>query len=92
MKKREFNKLLKEISGKDGLLSSEKMKQLDNDARNNMIGFIVRKRMPIVTGLLNEKTDMEWLGAMGYLYYEKGKRYNFLCTSENQQYVQRKLK
>ena len=92
MKKREFSKLLKGISGKNGLLSTVKIKGLTNEIRNRMIDYIVRKRMPIVMEFLNKKTDMKWLNAMGYFYYEKNAEYNFLCTCENKLYVQRKLK
>lgn len=84
MKKTEFNKILKEnTEKKSSLLDNNKIKNLDNDVKNAMILYIVRKRMPILNELLNDETDMSWLHSMGYLYETQGKKYKFLHTIEH---------
>ena len=83
MKKREFNKLCKALCGKDGLFDTEKVKQAENGLKNSLMGYIVKERHAIFTGLLNKETDMDWLACMGYMYWYKGKKFNFLCTCEN---------
>lgn len=90
MKKREFNKILKDVSGKDGLLNSDKVKKLDNETKNLMINYIVRKRMPVITDLINEGTDTCWLVSMGYMELIKGKYFKYLCTCENAKYIKKR--
>lgn len=83
MKKREFNKILKELTY-EGVLMAEKIVMLTNEKRNEIINYLVRNRAPIVKNFINNTTDMGWLHSMGYLYSKKGKKFEFLCTCENQ--------
>lgn len=85
MKQNEFNALLRQNSDKkSGHLDVAKIALLPNAVRNQMINYIVRKRMAIVTAFINDETDVSWLHSMGYLYNHKNKAgFEFLCTCEN---------
>jgi hypothetical protein len=84
MKKSEFKKALKELSGTDKFLCKEKIKLASDELKNSMINFLVRDRQAIVEDLLNEKTDRSWLSAMGYMYHFKNDKFSFLGTCEQQ--------
>ena len=84
MTKTEFNAILRQNSNKKtGLLNVVKISELCNATKNEMINYIVRRRMAIVTAFLNPETDMSWLHSMGYLYPAKNKAgFELLCTCE----------
>lgn len=83
MKKREFNKYLKQISdNKKKILDIEKIENLSLEVRDQMVKYIVRNRLPIVRELIPEHFDWNWLISMGYLYQTRGKYFSFLHTSE----------
>jgi hypothetical protein len=83
MTNREFNKTLKGISNKEGILDAEKIKALPNETKNKLVNYLVTKREPIVKDFINSDTDVSWLSCMGYMYPAKGKVFEFLCTCEN---------
>jgi hypothetical protein len=84
MKKREFNKYLKQISdNKKKLLDIQKIKILPLEIREQMVKHLVRNRLPIVRELIPEYFDWNWLVSMGYLYQTKGKYFEFVHTSEH---------
>ena len=89
MKDREFKKTLKELSHDNGkgILSTEKIAVLPNDKRNEVINYLVRKRLPIVKNFINNTTDMGWLASMGYMGIVRGKKFEFLCTCENKNQI-----
>ena len=91
MKTREFNKLLKELSYDDGLLSPEKISMLDNDKKNEIISFLVKNRLPVLKNFICNTTDISWLYAMGYNTLAQGKKFEFLCTCENQSLINKKI-
>lgn len=84
MKETEFNVILRQNSNKNtGLLDVEKVRSLNNEIKEKMLHYIVRKRMAIVTAFINDLTDMQWLHSMGYLYTAKNKAgFELLCTCE----------
>lgn len=84
MKKREFNKYIKQISDrKTKLIDVNKIKDLSFDVRKSMVEFIVRNRQVILKDLIPEGFDWNWLHAMGYLYEAKGNYFTFVHNSEN---------
>lgn len=88
MNKREFNKTLKSLSyDKEGILSAEKIAMADNELKNKLINYLVRNRLPILKNLINNTTDFSWLASMGYMEHKKGKKFDFLCTCENQKLI-----
>jgi len=92
MKKREFNQLLRQCSSekkvgkkKVKFLDKEKMTAMLDEDKKRIISYLVRHRHPIVQEFINESTDMRWLYACGYGYWETNTAgYTFLCTSEQQ--------
>ncbi len=84
MNKTEFNVILRKNSNKKtGLLDVSKVSSLDNQTKNKMINYIVRRRMAIVKAFINPETDISWLHSMGYLYQAKNKAgFELLCTCE----------
>ena len=84
MNKTEFNVILRKNSNKKtGLLDVAKIAVLPNAIKGEMINYIVRKRMAIVTAFINPETDMSWLHSMGYLYPATNKAgFELLCTCE----------
>jgi hypothetical protein len=80
---REFNKVLRSMCTKVGILDQNKVKAAPNELRNECINFVVRNRGAIVKCLINSDTDMSWLASMGYLYHAKNGNWEYLCTSEN---------
>ncbi len=86
MKIREFNKILKELSY-EGVLMAEKISVLPSEKKNEIISFLVRNRQPIVRNFINNTTDISWLSSNGYLYNKQGKKFEFLCTCENQNVI-----
>jgi len=90
MTNKEFNKHLKELSGKSGLLDKAKMRAADNALRNQLINHLVRHRHNIVEELINDETDRSWLASMGYMYRGTNGKFNFLCTCES--YIHQHLK
>ena len=83
MKKREFNKLIKKISPKK-ILDINLIPTLTDDERSAIVYFMVRERVPIVEELIPEGFDISWLHCCAYLYKTKGKKYNWIHTSEHQ--------
>jgi hypothetical protein len=83
MKKREFNKVIKDITtGK--YLDKEKIKLLSNDIKKELVGHIIRNRAPIIIDLIPEdKEFISWLHCMGYMYTTKGKLFTFQHTCEH---------
>lgn len=84
MKKREFNKLIREISNKKtGLLDPVKISNLSDDMKTEMIYYIVRNHAPVIKNLIPSTFDISWIQSMGYLYETAGKYFTFLHTSEH---------
>lgn len=83
MKEREFNLLLRDLSGKNKLLDKKKIAAASHPIRNSIINHLVRKRQAIVIEFINPDTDMKWLASCGYMYEGKNKDFTFLCTQEN---------
>lgn len=59
-------------------LSLELLKKLDNDVKNQMIEFLVRKRYPVLVAFINSDTNIPWLNSMGYMYHMKGAEHDFI--------------
>jgi len=86
MNTREFNKELKELSNKKGILDPVKIKSASPKVKKALVEKIVRSRHAIVIDLITD--DIKgWLSSMGYLYQKQGKVFNFLCTCENMKEV-----
>lgn len=79
----EFNRLLRSISGKNGLLDKQKILALSDDIKEDVVFYLVRNREAIVTEFLGPNTDRAWLAACAYTYHASNKHFTFLCTSEN---------
>jgi len=91
MKIRQFNKICKELSDKKtGLFDINKIKEMDPDLKKEFMHYLVRHRKPIIIEFITPD-EMSWLSSMGYLYLEEGEYFNFLCTSENQNKIIKKL-
>jgi hypothetical protein len=83
MKIREFIRLLNKVSS-PRQLDIEKIVNLTDDERSDMVNFIVRNRQPVIKDLIPEQFDMSWLASMGYLYTTTGKSgYTFVHTCEH---------
>lgn len=82
MKKREFNKYMKELStGK--VLDREKIKLLSDETKKELVEHIVRNRAPVIIDLIPEDNDFNsWLFCVGYCYTTKGKLFTFQHTCE----------
>lgn len=82
MNKRVFNKTINEIStGKR--IDIEKVNNLSDEIKDNLVYFIVKFRGPILKELITKNIDISWLNSCGYLYETKGKEYTFIHTSEH---------
>lgn len=86
MTTREFNRKLKDLSNKKGLLDKTKLLTADDDLKKQLVEKIVRFRHAVVMELVTNELR-PWLASMGYLYQKQGKLYNFLCTCENMKEV-----
>lgn len=82
MNKREFNKIISQIST-DKKIDIEKISRLSDEIKYNLVYFIVRFRSPILKELITKNMDINWLNACGYLCETKGKKYTFIHTSEH---------
>ena len=84
MKKREFNKVMKQLIDKETeRLSLEKIAALDVDTRDEIVHYLVRYRYPIVKDFISPDISWEWLHAMGYLYEMAGKDFTFVYLAEH---------
>jgi len=85
MKKREFNKITKELlNKKTGLFSVEKITSLELDMKKELCNYLVKNRHPVILEFIPIYKDyIDWLSAMGYLYYYKNNFFTFLGTSEH---------
>ena len=83
MRKREFNALLKRITTKKRI-DIEKISDLTEKERSDMVHYIVRNRLPVIKELIPEDFDMAWLHCMGYLDITMGKQsgYTFVHKAE----------
>lgn len=86
MKKREFNKILKDCS-LNGVLSTEKVDSLPNDIKDKMVLFIVRNRGPILINFISENMDKNWLSCCGYFYITKSKENDFVFLHTSEQII-----
>lgn len=82
MNKKEFNKTINQI-GTDKKINIDKISQLSDEIKDNLVYFIVRHRGPILKELITKNIDINWLNACGYLHETKGKEYTFIHTSEH---------
>ena len=79
MKKREFNKILKECSIKQSdILDIDKINALSDEVKNDMVYFIARNRGPILSNLISQSLPVNWLTSMGYLYVTQSKKNGFV--------------
>lgn len=83
MKKREFEKLMRECSA-GGRLAVCRLLALADDVKSAAVHYLVRNRGPIVKELIPSAFDWSWLHACGYLYTTQGKRYCFVHTCAHQ--------
>jgi hypothetical protein len=83
MNKTEFNTIIRQLSGKTGLLNLAKIAALDDGTKSDMVYHIVRNRGPVVKDLIPASFNRSWLAACGYLYETKGKHLTFVHTSEH---------
>ena len=82
MKKREFNKLVRQISGKNKKVSISKISELSEESKDGMAHYIIRNRGAVIMELACN-LDKSWLHSMGYLYTKKVGELNFFCTGEH---------
>ena len=83
MNKREFNKLINQIRTKDKKrIDVDKIYDLSDTERSEMVYFIVRHRGPILKNLIPQGFDWKWLNCMGYFEKTEGKEYTFIHTTE----------
>jgi hypothetical protein len=90
MKKREFNKILKEcssVSASGRVLSSEKIDSLPNSIKDEMVFFLVRNRGPVLENLISNDLNLRWLSSCGYLYRTKSKINDFVFIHTSEQTI-----
>ena len=86
MTNQEFNRELKALSNKNGLLDKTKLLTAPDDLKKRLVYKIVRCRHAVITDLITSDL-LPWLYSMGYLYKKEGKKFTFLCTCENMKEV-----
>ena len=79
--KKRFAFMLEEITTRKKL-DVNKIPNLSDADREEMVRYIVRNRGPIVRDLIPASMDMSWLHSCGYLHTSRGKDYTWIHTSE----------
>lgn len=84
MKKRDFNSFLKRTTT-NNLLDPEKIAKEPKNILNDVIRHIVRNRGPILSCMINDETDMDWLRCCAYFHETVSKKtgLTFIHTSEH---------
>jgi hypothetical protein len=85
MKKREFNSILRTLTGKSGLILAEKAYALPVETKTLLANYIIRHRGPLLAAFVTPATDRSWLASMGYLHETDSKEsgLKFMHTSEH---------
>ncbi len=83
MNDREFEKVMKQLSDEAGRLSLQEVEKADVDVLDEIVHYLVTRRMPIVKEFVSPNISREWLSACGYLYKTKGSHFTFIHLSEH---------
>lgn len=86
MKKREFNRVLKDITTtrkKIKLLDKHLATSLPDETKLQLINYLVRNRAPILKEFLTNMVDGRWLSCCGYSYGYENNGYCFVGTIDH---------